>query len=116
MLYRNSYLCGLNKILYLKVFNCRCCVIELYAFSFFIYKYNVQALYNIRKCAGRVKPGLPPLALPAFSVQRGNSTDSFLDMAQRLGPTLVMLPAVMVIANIAIAKAYSQSHFRFINK
>lgn len=57
-----------------------------------------------------MEPGLPAVGLPPFSVQAGNETVGFPDMVRRLGPTVLMMPVVMVIANIAIAKAFSKAH------
>ncbi|CAB3239026.1 unnamed protein product [Arctia plantaginis] len=58
------------------------------------------------KLSGRVEPGLPALSAPPFSVALDNSTVQFVDMVQQLGSAIVMLPIVMVLANIAIAKAF----------
>lgn len=59
------------------------------------------------KLSGKVEPGLPPFSLPPFSVPHGNGTTSFIEMVQELGSAVIMLPIVMVLANIAIAKAFS---------
>ncbi|XP_037293830.1 sodium-independent sulfate anion transporter [Manduca sexta] len=59
------------------------------------------------KLSGRVEPGLPPLSAPPFSAAVDNSTVQFVDMVQQLGTGVVLLPVVMVLANIAIAKAFS---------
>ncbi|KAJ2939839.1 hypothetical protein O0L34_g18034 [Tuta absoluta] len=62
------------------------------------------------KLSGRVEPGLPPVSVPPFSVPAaGNGTVAlgFMDMTRRLSSAIVMLPIVMVLANIAIAKAFS---------
>ncbi|XP_053608013.1 sodium-independent sulfate anion transporter-like [Plodia interpunctella] len=61
----------------------------------------------IVKLSGVVKPGLPSLRLPAFSVTVNNSTLGFTDMVRTLGAGVVMVPLVMVLANIAIAKAFT---------
>lgn len=53
-----------------------------------------------------MEPGLPALSAPPFSVALDNSTVRFVDMVQQLGSAVVMLPIVMVLANIAIAKAF----------
>ncbi|XP_073945710.1 sodium-independent sulfate anion transporter-like isoform X2 [Choristoneura fumiferana] len=60
------------------------------------------------KLSGHVTPGLPPLSLPAFSLQGAdNSTVSFTEMVHELGSAVIMMPIVMVLANIAIAKAFT---------
>ncbi|CAD0254260.1 unnamed protein product [Spodoptera exigua] len=58
------------------------------------------------KLSGRVEPGLPRLSAPPFSASVDNSTVHFVDMVQQLGSGVIMLPIVMVLANIAIAKAF----------
>ncbi|XP_035432984.2 sodium-independent sulfate anion transporter [Spodoptera frugiperda] len=58
------------------------------------------------KLSGRVEPGLPRLSVPPFSASVDNSTVTFVDMVQQLGSGVIMLPIVMVLANIAIAKAF----------
>ncbi|CAH1645252.1 unnamed protein product [Spodoptera littoralis] len=58
------------------------------------------------KLSGRVEPGLPRLSVPPFSASVDNSTVTFVDMVQQLGSAVIMLPIVMVLANIAIAKAF----------
>ncbi|XP_023935120.2 sodium-independent sulfate anion transporter-like [Bicyclus anynana] len=59
------------------------------------------------KLSGKVESGLPKLGLPPFSATLGNETVGFVEMAAQLGPGLAVLPFVMVLANIAIAKAFS---------
>ncbi|XP_026324860.1 sodium-independent sulfate anion transporter [Hyposmocoma kahamanoa] len=59
------------------------------------------------KLSGRVEPGLPSVAAPPFSVASENGTVSFVEMAGRLGFGVLMTPIIMVLANIAIAKAFS---------
>ncbi|XP_041978045.1 sodium-independent sulfate anion transporter-like [Aricia agestis] len=71
------------------------------------YTYDPQNL--LFKLSGRVEPGLPGLALPPLSAVVGNRTVSFAEMVEQLGFSLVLMPIVMVLANIAIAKAFSSS-------
>ncbi|XP_063825329.1 sodium-independent sulfate anion transporter [Ostrinia nubilalis] len=59
------------------------------------------------KLSGKVEPGLPALSLPPFSARLGNHTAHFPEMVRRLGPSVLMMPVVMVIANISIAKAFT---------
>ncbi|XP_026282285.1 sodium-independent sulfate anion transporter-like isoform X1 [Frankliniella occidentalis] len=58
--------------------------------------------------SGQVQPGLPPLSLPPFSAPGpANTTLSFVDMATSYGGGLLVVPVVGVLANIAIAKSFS---------
>ncbi|XP_047505407.1 sodium-independent sulfate anion transporter-like isoform X2 [Pieris napi] len=59
------------------------------------------------KLSGRVEPGLPQLSLPPFSTVIGNQTVGFMGMMDYLGSAVIVTPVVMVLANIAIAKAFS---------
>ncbi|CAK1547370.1 unnamed protein product [Leptosia nina] len=59
------------------------------------------------KLSGRVEPGLPKLSFPPFSTIMGNQTVGFVGMLDQLGSAVIVTPVVMVLANIAIAKAFS---------
>ncbi|CAH2036865.1 unnamed protein product, partial [Iphiclides podalirius] len=79
----------------------------VFAASTFAYcTYNPER--PLLKLSGRVEPGLPVIGLPPFSTTLGNRTVGFVEMVQELGSGVVMLPLVMVLANIAIAKAFSE--------
>ncbi|XP_052132373.1 sodium-independent sulfate anion transporter-like [Frankliniella occidentalis] len=56
---------------------------------------------------GTVKPGLPDLQPPPFSVQSGNQTLSFLDMASGLGSAVLVVPLLSILENISLAKVFS---------
>ncbi|XP_047529810.1 sodium-independent sulfate anion transporter-like isoform X1 [Vanessa atalanta] len=73
------------------------------AFAFYTY----DAKMPLFKLSGKVEPGLPKFGLPPFSTIVGNRTLGFLEMTTQLGSSLLLLPFVMVLANIAIAKAFS---------
>ncbi|KAJ1527169.1 hypothetical protein ONE63_008700 [Megalurothrips usitatus] len=58
--------------------------------------------------SGKVDAGLPPLSPPPFSAPGPrNETLSFADMASSYGGGLLVVPVVGVLANIAIAKSFS---------
>ncbi|XP_068084543.1 sodium-independent sulfate anion transporter [Anabrus simplex] len=57
--------------------------------------------------SGKVAPGLPPAGLPPFSAQVGNHTYTFPEMCQELGMAILLVPIVAVLANVAIAKAFT---------
>lgn len=56
---------------------------------------------------GKITPGLPVPRVPAFSTVIGNTTYSSGDMFSQLGSGLLVVPLVGIIANVAIAKAFS---------
>ncbi|KAK7868450.1 hypothetical protein R5R35_011203 [Gryllus longicercus] len=57
--------------------------------------------------SGQIKPGLPAFQLPPFSAQIGNVTYSFPEMCKELGSGIILIPIVAVLANVAIAKAFT---------
>ncbi|RZF31960.1 hypothetical protein LSTR_LSTR012430 [Laodelphax striatellus] len=56
---------------------------------------------------GPVRPGLPPFQLPPFSTEYNNRTLSFVDMCSELGSSIVLVPVIAVLGNVAIAKAFA---------
>lgn len=67
--------------------------------------------YVVWLVAGRVEAGLPRLRLPPLSAALGNRTLGFADMVHELGAGVLLLPLVMVLANIAIAKAFCKQTY-----
>jgi sodium-independent sulfate anion transporter 11 len=55
-----------------------------------------------------VKGGIPSFKLPAFTAKSGNETIEFMEILGDLSTGLVFLPLVAVLANVAIAKAFSE--------
>ncbi|KAL1489155.1 hypothetical protein ABEB36_014096 [Hypothenemus hampei] len=60
------------------------------------------------RLTGPVPRGLPSIGPPPFHVETNNSTVNFVDMVVSLGSGIMVVPIVAVLANVAIAKAYSQ--------
>lgn len=60
------------------------------------------------KLTGHVPQGLPAVGFPALSAQMGNYTMGYGEMVQSLGMGIIVIPVVAVLANVAIAKAYSK--------
>lgn len=61
----------------------------------------------------KVDPGLPSFKLPEFSVEIDNRTVGFIEICGDIGSGLILLPLVSILANVAIAKAFSK--FRMSN-
>nr|CAD7264387.1 unnamed protein product [Timema shepardi] len=59
---------------------------------------------------GNVRSGLPPFGLPPFSTVIGNQSYSFVDMCSELGSSIVLVPIIAVLGNVAIAKAFASGH------
>ncbi|KAJ6637083.1 Sodium-independent sulfate anion transporter [Pseudolycoriella hygida] len=57
--------------------------------------------------SGKVQPGIPSFSLPPFQFEYNNQTIGFVQICTELGSGIVVVPLVAVLANIAIAKAFS---------
>jgi sodium-independent sulfate anion transporter 11 len=55
-----------------------------------------------------VRSGLPPFGFPPFSTILSNQTYSFADMCSELGSSIVLVPIIGVLGNVAIAKAFGE--------
>ncbi|KAI4455933.1 sulfate transporter [Holotrichia oblita] len=59
------------------------------------------------KLIGEVPKGLPTVQVPTFSYESGNSTITFGDMISNLGTSIVVVPLIALLENIAICKAFA---------
>ncbi|XP_043280248.1 sodium-independent sulfate anion transporter-like isoform X2 [Venturia canescens] len=57
---------------------------------------------------GHVEKGFPSVESPPFSFVRGNDTVSFPEMISHIGSGIIVVPIISLIANVAIAKAFSR--------
>ncbi|CAG9584968.1 unnamed protein product [Danaus chrysippus] len=94
----------LKKVLWL-VSIARNALVVLAASTVAYYTYDQQQPLFL--LSGKVEPGLPKLGLPPFSTRIGNETLGFVELTRRLGHHVLLLPFIMVMANIAIAKAFA---------
>ncbi|KAK9496656.1 hypothetical protein O3M35_013090 [Rhynocoris fuscipes] len=69
----------------------------------------MQSKYNDVpfKITGAVRPGVPVLQLPPFSTELGNRTVTFTEMLSDLGSSIILVPIIAVLGNVAIAKAFA---------
>ncbi|XP_049948395.1 sodium-independent sulfate anion transporter [Schistocerca serialis cubense] len=74
--------------------------------SFVAYGLSAHGLTPFR-LSRKVAPGLPPFGLPPFSTVYNNQTIGFVEMCKELGSATIFVPVVAVLANVAIAKAFS---------
>lgn len=56
---------------------------------------------------------MPEISLPPFQIFYHNSTLSFTQVCAELGSGIIVVPLVAVLANVAIAKAFSKLFFFF---
>lgn len=59
------------------------------------------------KLTGTVKEGLPSWSIPPFSTNYGDRNVTFIEMCSDLGSSIVLLPIIGVLGNVAIAKAFA---------
>lgn len=69
--------------------------------------------YNKKKI-GETVPGMPEVSLPPFQIEYQNRTLSFKDVYTELGSGIIVVPLVGVLANVAIAKAFSKYRIHFV--
>lgn len=60
------------------------------------------------KLTGPVPKGMPEIGFPSFTAQFGNETVGYREMVKSLGSGIIVIPVVAVLANVAIAKSYSE--------
>lgn len=58
---------------------------------------------------GTVKAGMPEIKVPPFHTVLNNQTQTFNQMASDLGSSIVLVPIIAVLGNVAIAKAFGKS-------
>lgn len=75
--------------------------------SFFAYQLSIHYDQVPFRLSEKVDPGVPSFQLPAFSVIKDNRTIGFIEICSDIGSGLILLPLVSILANVAIAKAFS---------
>jgi sodium-independent sulfate anion transporter 11 len=73
--------------------------------------FNWSSAEDHIKLTGQVKNGIPSFRVPDFEVNNENQTITFIEIVEDLGSGLIFLPLVAVLANVAIAKAFSKSKY-----
>lgn len=66
------------------------------------------------RLTGRVKSGFPDLQWPPFGTVVQNSTKTFPDMLGDLGSSVILVPVIGVLGNVAIAKAFGETRGSFL--
>ncbi|CAA9999128.1 unnamed protein product [Nesidiocoris tenuis] len=59
------------------------------------------------KITGTVRSGIPPVQMPPFSTVLQNRTVHFGEMVSDLGSSIILVPVIAVLGNVAIAKAFA---------
>lgn len=74
--------------------------------SVIAYKYDSSESGSPFILTGPVRSGLPSFSLPPFSTQINNQTFTFTQMCSELGTSIILVPIIAVLGNVAIAKAF----------
>ncbi|XP_034247389.1 sodium-independent sulfate anion transporter-like isoform X2 [Thrips palmi] len=77
------------------------------ACSFLAYLLHEQGTESVFVLTGKLQSGLPPLQLPPFQTSFSNQTFDFTGMCTELGSSIVLVPVIAVLGNVAIAKAFA---------
>jgi len=99
-----SYRCVIAKTIWL-VSTARNAIIVIVC-SVIAYKYDSTESESPFILTGPVRPGLPSFGLPPFTTQMNNRTLTFTQMCSELGTSIVLVPIIAVLGNVAIAKAF----------
>ncbi|XP_047529825.1 sodium-independent sulfate anion transporter [Vanessa atalanta] len=59
------------------------------------------------KLTGTVKEGLPSWSIPPFGTEHDGKNVTFIEMCSELGSSIVLVPIIGVLGNVAIAKAFA---------
>ncbi|KAL6261737.1 hypothetical protein P5V15_006826 [Pogonomyrmex californicus] len=57
---------------------------------------------------GNITKGLPPFALPPFTIEHENRTYTFVEVVDELGSSVISIPLIAILESIAIAKAFAK--------
>lgn len=66
---------------------------------------NIEIPFRLSE---EVPAGIPSFQLPAFTAKIGNETVEFYEIVMDIGSGFILLPLVSILANVAIAKAFSK--------
>lgn len=62
---------------------------------------------------GFIPPGLPEFKIPPFGYTKNNTYVSFTDIMGTLGSSMIVLPLIALLENIAICKAFCKWFYNF---
>ncbi|KAJ2945881.1 hypothetical protein O0L34_g4786 [Tuta absoluta] len=96
---------GLKKTLWLLSTSRNALVVITCTVIAFVYKNNYGETPFV--LTGTVREGLPSWSAPPFGTQIGDRQVSFWEMCADLGSSVVLVPIIGVLGNVAIAKAFA---------
>ncbi|XP_008197201.2 sodium-independent sulfate anion transporter [Tribolium castaneum] len=71
------------------------------------YFYEIRGPGSPFRLTGTVRPGLPDFRAPPFGTTLHNRTVGFGEMVADLGTSVILVPIIAVLGNVAIAKAFA---------
>ncbi|XP_063825040.1 sodium-independent sulfate anion transporter-like [Ostrinia nubilalis] len=95
---------GLKKTLWLLSTSRNAIVVVLCSVAAFVMEQNSGSSF---KLTGTVREGLPSWSVPPFETSFGGRNVTFIEMCSDLGSSIVLVPVIGVLGNVAIAKAFA---------
>ncbi|XP_045448781.1 sodium-independent sulfate anion transporter [Melitaea cinxia] len=95
---------GLKKTLWLLTTSRNAIIVLFCSLMAFIWDYYSVSPF---KLTGTVKEGLPTWSIPPFSTEHSGRNVTFIEMCSELGSSIVLVPIIGVLGNVAIAKAFA---------
>ncbi|KAM3961044.1 sodium-independent sulfate anion transporter [Aphomia sociella] len=95
---------GLKKSLWLLSTSRNAIVVVLCSVIAFLFEYFSASPFNLN---GLVREGLPGWNMPPFSTWHEGRPVSFIEMCSNLGSSIILVPIIGVLGNVAIAKAFA---------
>ncbi|XP_068631707.1 sodium-independent sulfate anion transporter-like [Battus philenor] len=95
---------GLKKTLWLLSTSRNAIIVLICSLTAFFFDRYSESPF---KLTGTVKEGLPKLSLPPFNTEYGGKNVTFIEMCSDLGSSIVLVPIIGVLGNVAIAKAFA---------
>ncbi|OWR55546.1 putative sulfate transporter [Danaus plexippus plexippus] len=95
---------GLKKALWLLSTSRNAIIVLLCSLMAFAWEKYSESPF---KLTGTVKEGLPLWSMPPFATSYGGTNVTFIDMCSDLGSSIILVPIIGVLGNVAIAKAFA---------
>lgn len=95
---------GLKKALWLLSTSRNAIVVIICSVLAFILEGQDNSPFRL---TGTVRAGLPPIAPPPFETIVAGRNVTFLEMCSDLGSSIILVPVIGVLGNVAIAKAFA---------
>ncbi|KAI8436033.1 hypothetical protein MSG28_004160 [Choristoneura fumiferana] len=95
---------GLKKTLWLLSTSRNAIVVIICSLLSFVFELYGRAPFQL---TGTVREGLPSWNMPPFGTYSNGNYVSFIEMCSELGSSIILVPIIGVLGNVAIAKAFA---------